>query len=83
MFNTWITPPFMHDLVRLAEKGHLPLTEEQKDVLDTISTFNLRARYDDYRREFYRKCTRSFTQKWILEIKGLRVWIKNALLTPC
>lgn len=42
-----ITPPFIHDLVRLSEKAGLPLTEEQKDIFDTISTFNLRVRYDD------------------------------------
>lgn len=76
-----ITPPFIHDLVRLAEKAGLPITEDQKDILDTISTFNLSARYDDYKREFYRKCTRSFTEKWIAEIKGLRTWIKDALQT--
>jgi HEPN domain-containing protein len=29
-----ITPPFIHDLVRLSEKAGLPLSEEQKDILD-------------------------------------------------
>ena len=76
-----VTPPFIHDLVRLAEKAGLPLTEDQKDVLDSISTFNLRARYEDYKREFYQKCTRDFAEKWIAEIKGFRTWIKDALLT--
>jgi len=45
--NVDITPPFIHDLVRLSEKVGLSLTEDQKDILDTISTFNLRVRYDD------------------------------------
>ena len=53
-----ITPPLIHDLVRLSEKSRLPLTEEQKDILDTISTFNLQVRYDDYKFSFHRKCTR-------------------------
>lgn len=57
------TPPFIHDLVRLAEKGKLPLDEEQKDFLDTISTFNIRARYDDYKMKFYKKCSKDFTVK--------------------
>ena len=39
--NISITPPFIHDLVRLAEKGKLPLDEDQKDILDTISAFNI------------------------------------------
>jgi HEPN domain-containing protein len=39
-----ITPPFIHDLVRLSDKVGLSLTEDQKDILDTISTFNLRVK---------------------------------------
>lgn len=42
--NVSHTPPFIHDLVRLAEKAGLILDEDQKDVLDTVSIFNLRAR---------------------------------------
>ncbi|MCD4721016.1 MAG: HEPN domain-containing protein [Desulfobacula sp.] len=74
------TPPFIHDLVRLAEKADLILDDEQKDILDTISTFNIRGRYDDYRREFHKKCSNAFTKEWILNIKGFREWIKIKLL---
>jgi len=74
-----ITPPFIHDLARLAEKAGILLTEEQKDILDTISTFNLQTRYDDYKMSFQRKCSRAFTEKWIDEIKEFREWIKNKL----
>ena len=71
------TPPFIHDLVRLAEKGGLPLSENQKDILDTITTFNLRARYDDYKMEFHRKCTKEFAEEWSDHIKEFREWIKE------
>ena len=74
------TPPFIHDLVRLADKGNLLLSENQKDLLDTISTFNLRVRYDDYEMEFKRKCTREFTAEWLDAIKDIRKWIKNKLM---
>ena len=70
-------PPFIHDLVRLAEKANLELEEEQKDILDTLSTFNLRARYDDYKMEFHRKCTKEFTEKWVIAIEEFREWIKQ------
>jgi len=72
-------PVFIHDLVRLAEKGDLTLDDDQKDILDTISTFNIRGRYDDYKREFHKKCTTAFTKKWILNIKEFRAWIKTKL----
>jgi hypothetical protein len=68
-----------YDLVRLSEKAGLSLKEEQKDILDTISTFNLQARYDDYKMSFHRKCSREFTERWINEIKDFREWIKSKL----
>lgn len=74
------TPPFIHDLVRLAEKGGLSLEEDKKDILDTISAFNLRARYDDYKMEFHKKCSKDFTEKWVNNIKEFREWIKKKLL---
>lgn len=72
-------PPPIHNLLRLAEQANLQLSEEQKDILVTITTFNIRARYDDYQLAFYRTCTREYTEKWISEIKGLRKWIKGQL----
>jgi len=74
------TPPFIHDLVRLAEKGNLILDDNQKDILDTISAFNIRGRYDDYKREFHKKCSNSFTKEWVDNIKEFREWIKKQLL---
>ena len=74
-----VTTPFIHDLVRLSESANFKLTEGQKDILDTISTFNLRARYDDYKMAFHKKCNQTFTGKWIHEIKELRKWIKSKL----
>ena len=74
------TPPFIHDLVRLAEKGNLILDDDQKDILDAISAFNIRGRYDDYKREFYKKCSNTFTKEWVYNIKEFREWIKKKLL---
>lgn len=55
-------PPLIHDLLRLAEKCGFDLDEEQKDILDTVTTFNIQARYDDYKLEFFNKCTKDFTE---------------------
>jgi hypothetical protein len=74
------TAPFLHDLVRLAENGNLMLNEDQMDILDTISTFSIRARYDDYKMEFHKKCSREFTMKWVNNIKEMKRWIKEKLL---
>jgi len=47
--------PFIHNLLRLAEKCDLNLTEEQKLFLVTVTAFNINARYDDYKMSFSAK----------------------------
>ena len=71
--------PFTHDLLRLAERAGLKLTESQKDFLDMVTTFNINARYDDYKMKFHKKCTREFTAKSVKEIREFRLWIKTML----
>lgn len=75
--NSNDSPPFIHNLLRLAEKAGLELDEEQKDTLATVTTFNIRARYDDYKSEFYKTCTKEFTETWKGKIEGFRKWIKE------
>lgn len=71
--------PFTHDLTKLANQSGLQFSEEYLDWLDTITTFNLNARYDSYKEAFYRKCTLDFTSEWIEKIKTLQSWIKEKL----
>ncbi len=73
-------PPFTHNLLYLAEKSNLQLNETQKDDLVTITAFNVRTRYDDYKLAFYKICTKEYTDEWINKITGLRKWIKELLL---
>ena len=71
--------PLTHNLYRLAEQIELELTDEYADWLDEITSFNLHARYDDYKREFYTLCTPEFTLEWIDKIEKIRIWIKEML----
>jgi HEPN domain-containing protein len=71
--------PLTHNLYRLAELSNIELTEEQSDWLYRITTFNINARYDDYKKEFYKICTKEFTDEWISKIKILQQWIKQML----
>ncbi len=68
-------PPRIHDLLRLTERAGLDTTEEQKDLLDLITTFNINARYPDYKQIFYNKCDYDFTIKNLEKIKELRTWL--------
>ena len=46
----------LHNLTRIAELANLELTKEQKADFAMITTFNISARYDDYKQNFYKKC---------------------------
>ena len=72
-------PPFIHNLLRLAEKCNIELNEEQKEFFVTVTAFNINARYNDYKKEFYNRCTREYTRSWIDRIKELRKWIEQIL----
>jgi len=68
-------PPFIHNLLRLAEKSDLSMTEAQRLSLATITAFNINTRYDDYKQTFHQKCTAEYTSLWVQEIQEIREWI--------
>jgi HEPN domain-containing protein len=45
--------PFTHNLFRLVELCNFEISDEYSDWFDKITSFNLNARYYDYKREFY------------------------------
>lgn len=69
-------PIFTHDLLRLTKETGININDEQADELDTITTFSKR-RYDNYKQDFYKLCTKEFTDIWIGNITKLREWIKE------
>ena len=73
-------PPFIHNLLRLAEKCNMELTDDQRLFLVTVTAFNINARYDDYKMSFQQKCTPEFTATWIENLKINRQWIKKQII---
>jgi HEPN domain-containing protein len=73
-------PPLIHDLRRIGEAAGIAFDEYQIITMETISQFNIRARYDDYKRNFYKLCTFAYAKEWIGKIKETRLWIKMMLL---
>ncbi|HOS83472.1 MAG TPA: HEPN domain-containing protein [Bacteroidales bacterium] len=73
-------PPMIHNLLRLAEKCNIKLTDEQLLVFATITAFNINARYDDYKMSFQKKCTPEYSNIWVEHIKEYRIWIKELLI---
>ena len=71
--------PRSHDLLLLAQKARLEIDEHKEDLLDLISTFNINARYPDYKQAFYKKCTNEYTQERATEIKEVIAWLKSLI----
>ncbi len=71
--------PYTHDLTKIAEKAGLSLSEDQKDFLDAVTTFNIKARYPDYKGRFYKKAAKKFTENYIKEIKDFRQWLAKKI----
>lgn len=70
---------FTHDLLRLATTAGLKPEAEIVEWLDDISTFNINARYDNYKQDFYKRCTQSFAQLWADRIENVRTWLIKEL----
>lgn len=73
-------PPHIHNLLRLAEKCGIELTEDRVEQLVTITAFNINARYDDYKSSFKNQCTKEFTEFWLEKLKEIRKWIKILIM---
>jgi len=71
--------PRTHDLYKLAMKSGLVMTEDHKDALQYITLFNIEVRYENYRQDFFKKCTKEFSEKNIQIIKELRAWLKEKI----
>jgi AbiV family abortive infection protein len=75
--STKTAPPLTHDLVRLAERAGVPLNELQKNKLAEITTFNIEARYDDYKLSFRKKAKKQFTLKYLDKTKEILQWLSK------
>jgi len=70
---------YTHDLLRLSSKCGLKVYSEFEEWLDDISTFNLNARYDNYKQDFNKLCTKEFTAVWVQRIEKIREWLIQKL----
>ena len=75
--STGAAPPLSHDLVRLAERAGLDLSEPKKNELAEITTFNIAARYDDYKLSFQEKATEEFSLKYLKKTGEILEWLSK------
>ena len=56
--------PRIHDLLRLSQLAGLKIKTQDEDYLDIINSFNIEARYPDYKMSFYKRCTVQYSKKY-------------------
>ena len=61
--------PKIHNLILLSQKAKLVVPNKIKEKIQVINTFNISARYDDYKKTFEEKCTDSYTKNQINNIE--------------
>jgi HEPN domain-containing protein len=71
-------PPLpIHNLLKLFSYTGLSLPEDISIKLREISKWNIEARYDSVKREFFQKATIIFTQEWLKVTHEVYLWLKN------
>jgi hypothetical protein len=61
--------------VYLAEKSELDLNDQQMELLEIVTDFNLEARYPDEKFSFYKRCTKEFTVNYLNRIEEMKKWL--------
>lgn len=69
--------PKIHNLILLSQKAKLVVPSKIKEKIQVINTFNISARYDDYKKTFEEKCTDSYTKNQINNIEEVVKWLKE------
>ncbi len=62
----------IHDLVELSKRAEIEMAEPQLADLKEISSFNLSARYDDYKKNFYKKANKEYADLWFSKATEIR-----------
>ena len=71
--------PRIHNLPEIAHRASLELSDEQKLVMAELTTFNLRARYPDYKNRFQKKADRQYTETHLNKIREMRKWLQEKI----
>ncbi len=73
-------PPKIHNLKILAGyASSLSLTEDDLNLLDTMTDFQMEGRYPDFDFEVFEKATQAFTSNLLDEVNALQLCLLNQL----
>lgn len=75
------TPPYVHNLKRLAEECELlnVFSEEQLDLIEELVPMNIEARYPTYKEQLLKSLSEARCKDLIIKTETLCYWIKQQL----
>ena len=71
--------PFVHKLARLAADTGIAFDENQKDLLDEVTAFNVEARYNDFKFTLQKKATRRYVEGYLKRCAWMHRWLAGEL----
>ena len=71
--------PYSHNLIDLAKRTEIEFQKEDKILLADLTEFNLEARYPEWQKEFYSKCSKKYTENYFQKTQKLIKWLKKYL----
>lgn len=74
--------PYIHDLNKLSNYAGIDFNGAnltKKEELDEISGYNLEARYEDYKYDFYKKATKEYADIWVPKCENIYQFIKGII----
>ncbi len=69
-------PLYSHDLVLLSSYAKIKLNTEDLDLLARINVYNIRGRYQDYKKSLHKQATKKFTDRELIAIRKIFKRIK-------
>jgi len=74
-----IFPPRVHNLNALYDQLNIKLPPTLKDELPVITSWNIEARYQDYKDQFFKMCTSEYINKKLFMVEELITWLTGSL----
>ena len=77
--NVSDTAPFTHDLQKIASETEIEWEAGDFDYLSIVNTWNIEARYPDYKNTLHKIATTAYMQKHMKKVKTLLQWLEQKL----
>lgn len=70
-------PPFVHNLIRLAELASIELDQEQEEALQALSLFYTKSRYEEDLKRLSRAANAEYTTRLLEKTKEMCQWLSS------